>query len=244
MTSHFSPTTRVEALWWLTGSVLLVLLVLTVLVAIVDTRTIAEERVWEKPMKFQISLALHFATLALIVRGLSDEWRASSFLLAVAIVAVASTAFEIGYIMLQAGRQQASHFNLSTPFYAAMYVLMAMGAVFITGAAGAVGLIAALDGASRLSAVVRLAVALGLMGGAVLTMIVAFTMRGRLDRYIGATAAGARVPLTGWSLVGGDLRVPHFLATHLMQAVPLAGLVIERFAPGQLAMPLVCSFAA
>jgi hypothetical protein len=82
------------------------------------------------------------------------------------------------------------------------------------------------------------------MCGAVLTMIVAFTMGGRLDRYIGATAAGSRMPLTGWSLVGGDLRVPHFLATHSMQAVPLAGLVIERFAPGQLAMPLVCSFAA
>ncbi len=36
------------------------------------------------------------------------------------------------------------------------------------------------------------------------------------------------LPITGWSTTGGDLRVPHFLATHLMQALPMAGWLADR----------------
>ena len=38
--------------------------------------------------------------------------------------------------------------------------------------------------------------------------------------------------LTGWSLRVGDIRVSHFLATHMMQVVPLAGLAAARLLPG------------
>ena len=37
--------------------------------------------------------------------------------------------------------------------------------------------------------------------------------------------------LVGWSRTGGDLRVPHFFATHIMQALPLLGLALDRFRP-------------
>jgi hypothetical protein len=167
---------------------------------------------------------VHFATLALVLRCLGSEWRASAIVLAIAVASVAATAFEIIYIMAQASRQQPSHFNVDTPLYAAMYTLMAIGAVIITVAAGALGFIAMIDRAAPIPDATRHGIALGLIGGTVLTLIVAFNMGGRLNHHIGVAAAGAPiVPLTGWSLTVGDLRVPHFFATHMMQAVPVVG---------------------
>jgi hypothetical protein len=37
--------------------------------------------------------------------------------------------------------------------------------------------------------------------------------------------------LFGWSRNGGDLRVPHFFATHIMQALPLLALTLDRIRP-------------
>jgi hypothetical protein len=37
----------------------------------------------------------------------------------------------------------------------------------------------------------------------------------------------------------GDLRVPHFFATHMMQTIPLAGLVADRLFPTQAAIIVV-----
>jgi hypothetical protein len=42
----------------------------------------------------------------------------------------------------------------------------------------------------------------------------------------------------------GDLRVPHFFATHLMQVLPLAGLVADRVFPSQAAVIFVWLVAA
>lgn len=235
----------VEKLWWLTAAMLLALLLATSVLALFDARTIEGNSVWAKPMKFQLSLALHFATLALVVRGLSEDARTGTLLAVAAVAAVASTAFEVGYIMLQAARQQGSHFNLSTPFHAAMYVAMAIGAVLIVAAAAVVGGLAAFDVSGRFSVVMRTGLALGLIGGTLLTLVVAFTMGGRLDHHVGlAAGSGRRMLLTGWSLEVGDLRVPHFFATHMMQAVPLAAACAEAILAPGLAVTFVWLFAA
>lgn len=235
----------IERLLWIISIALAVLLVATLIASMLDPRSMGPDGVWAKPIRFQLSLALHFATLAMIVRGLSEGWRTSNLLLVVAVVSIASTVFEVAYIMVQAARQQASHFNLSSPFYAAMYVLMAIGAVFIVGAAGVVGAIVAVDSASRFGDVLRTGIALGLVGGTVLTLVVAFTMGGRLDHHVGtAAASAARMLLTGWSFEVGDLRVPHFFATHMIQAVPIAAATADVFAPRAAALASVWIFAA
>ena len=112
-------------------------------------------------------------------------------------------------------------------------------------AAGVVGLAVWLDKASSVGSVLRTAIALGLIGGTVLTLIVAFRMGAALSHHVGIEEANAaRVPFFGWSRTVGDLRVPHFLATHMMQVLPIAGLAIERFASGPIALVLIWIIAA
>ena len=234
-----------ETVYWVAAGALVVLFAVTLGLHIFDKRMILDESMWTKPLKFHLALAVHFATLALATSTLSQSYRASPLLLTFAIAAVASAAFELVYMTVQAARLQTSHFNLSTPFYATMYAFMAAGAVIITAAAGAVGLAVWLDKASSVAPVLRTAVALGLIGGTALTLIVAFRMGAALSHHVGIEGTNAaRVPFFGWSRTVGDLRVPHFLATHMMQALPIAGLAIERVASGSIALVLIWSFAA
>jgi len=242
MIAPFQRLTLTEQLWWGTVAIMAAMFAATLLAFWFDGRVIDGASVWAKPLKFEVSLALHFATLALIAHVLSPSWKGGTFLLVVAGLSVFSTAFEMAYILVQAGRQQASHFNLSTPFYAAMYALMALGAVMIIFAAAALGGAVALDGKVALAPPVRLAVVLGLIGGTILTLVVAFTMGGRLNHHVGVEPAGAaRMVFTGWSLRVGDFRPAHFFATHMIQAVPLGGILAARALPPPAATAAVLS---
>jgi hypothetical protein len=236
---------RTETIYWAAVGALVVLFALVLGLQLFDKRMVAGESNWTKPLKFHLALAVHFATLALATSTLGDSYRASPLLLAVAVAAVASAGFELAYMTVQAARLQMSHFNRSTSFHTVMYALMAVGAVLITMAAGVVGLAVWLDKASSVGSVLRTAIALGLIGGTVLTLIVAFRMGAALSHHVGIEEANAaRVPFFGWSRTVGDLRVPHFLATHMMQVLPIAGLAIERFASGPIALVLIWIIAA
>jgi hypothetical protein len=241
----WSSRSRSEQVWWGTAALMLVLTVPTLLLLSLDRRLLDGTSIWAKPLKFELSLALHFATLALVVGALSVRWRHGPLLRGIAWASAACALFEIAYILVQAARQEGSHFNLSTPFHAAMYSAMAAGAVVITVAAGAVGGAACFDAGARLGPATRVAVAVGLIGGTLLTLVVAFRMGGALDHHVGSEPAGAaRMPLTGWSLAVGDRRVPHFFATHMMQAVPLAGLLLDRLLARGPAVAAVLAVAA
>jgi hypothetical protein len=56
-------------------------------------------------------------------------------------------------------------------------------------------------------------------------------------------AAGPFMPLTGWSLSGGDYRISHFLGVHAMQAVPIGVLILLAILPSNIVAALTLPLA-
>lgn len=196
--------------------------------AAIDPRQLGGEGVWVKPLKFHAALAVFFGTLAVYARwlppGLTDRgwWRAH-----VAVVTFCVLA-ELLWIGGAASLGVASHFNATSAFWETAYGLMGVAAVTLTSAALVMGL--ALWRRGRLPVIWREAIGLGLVLTFVLTVVTAGTMAAGTGHHVGTAVTGARVPLMGWSREVGDMRIAHFLATHSLHAVPLAGLAGSRAA--------------
>lgn len=190
-----------------------------------DDRLFQGDNVWLKPLKFHLALAVYTGTLALFAMLLpeatfaSRRWRIYLGVVTICILA------ELLWIGGAAALGTASHFN-QTGIWAAFYSLMGVAAVTLTSLSLAMGVVFWRHRADQL----MLSVALGLVLTFVLTVPVAGTMASLPGHLVGTPLTGARFPLMGWSTEVGDLRLPHFLATHAMHAVPLAGLTGSRSA--------------
>ena len=188
-----------------------------------DPRQFQGDGIWLKPLKFHLALTIYTGTLALFTALLppgtfaSRPWRAYIGLVILCIAA------ELLWIDGAAALGTASHFN-QTGVWAALYSLMGLAAVILTS------LTLAMTPAfwRRRADPLMLSIALGLALTFLLTVPVALTMASGTGHLVGTPVTGARVPLMGWSSEVGDLRLPHFLATHAMHALPLAGLTGSR----------------
>lgn len=202
----------------------------------IDERLLNDISMWSKPLKFQASLILMLATLLFLLPRIEARTRAGRGVWLASLVAVITASGEILYITLQAARGRGSHFNDSTPFEAMAYSVMGAGAALLVLSSLVIGVYILLRPRPDAPTALRLGGGWGLVLGSVATLFTAFALgSGAIDgpgHWVGGikTDVGG-LSLFGWSRSGGDLRVPHFFATHIMQAMPILGLGLDRFAP-------------
>jgi hypothetical protein len=183
-----------------------------------DARLLSGVSVWEKPSKFFLSLAIHMATLAWGISLLPAEQRRSRGIRIASFAFLAAAVFEMAYMTYQSSLGEASHFNRSTAFHDAMYSLMGLGALTLTATTAYLGWRIRSSGTTLL----HFAAGWSFMVSAVATTFVAGHLASGAGHWIGGDQTDATgLPFFHWSTTGGDLRVAHFAALHIMQAVPL-----------------------
>lgn len=216
-----------------------------------DDRLLLGAPIWVKPLKFAISGLVYGLTWAwlttLIDRRHRLVHRTST------VVAVLLT-IELVIITGQAFRGRRSHFNFETLFDAILYEIMAVSIVAVW--AGALVLTVLVvrsdirDHARKVT--VSLGAVLSLIGiglGALMTAPTGAQVTSMKDgnvsildsthgdgfhtlgaHTVGGEDGGPGLPLLGWSTTGGDLRIPHFVGMHALQALLVLNVVLALLA--------------
>lgn len=215
----------------------------------VDRRVLDHEALWLKPLKLYLSLSVHGITVLLAARFLPETWQSHAITKVGLFAFGAVIIYEAVFLSLQAARGVRSHFNETTSLDAIGGTIMAAGAgvlVIVPLILGAAIAVAALRGgwAGIAANPLPFALALG--------FILAGWLGGQTGSAIGANggpfvgvdpAAGPFMPLTGWSLSGGDYRISHFLGVHAMQAVPIGVLILLAILPSNIVAALTLPLA-
>lgn len=210
------------------------MLLVTSLAFAIDDRLLRGVSIWSKPVKFAASFGLHMATLLVFALLLSEKARDGRLAVIALGSASVTTLIEVLYVALQSARGRSSHFNTETAWESFMYYqVMGAAALILVAATALVGVLILRDARPDIGAGLRLGAGWGAIVSAAATLAVAGVLAsGALSGagpWIGEprTDAGG-LPMVGWSTEAGDLRVPHFVATHSIQAMALAGWLADR----------------
>ena len=193
--------------------------VFVVMLTFVDMRLINGISVWDKPAKFLLALGVHGLTLAFGISLLSTAIQQTKGIRRASYVFVFSSTAEMLWIGYNAYLGQASHFNNSDALHAIMYPLMGVGAVSLT----AVTIFLGWKILKSDTSIMTYATGTGFILSGILTTVVAGYMSSTNGHSVGGDISDASgLAFFYWSTTGGDLRVPHFAALHLAQAIPFA----------------------
>jgi hypothetical protein len=207
----------VWGVWWNIG-----LLVASVAAMPFDGRKILGLNPWIKPVKFEISVIVFLATIAVLLWALPDAWRTTKVWvgwgMGIAMIV------EDTIIAMQSLRGVRSHMNFSTPLDATLFAVMGLFIALNTVLAAWLLIAWCRTGAALPPAVVW-GIRLGLLM-LVLGSIEGVRIVGNGGHTVGADDGGVGLPFVNWSTGFGDLRVAHFFALHALQIFPLIGMAL------------------
>ena len=200
---------------------------------IVDHRMLTGVPIWMKPLKFSVSIGIYAVTWAWLINQLQRAHRVawwagtlSAFFLLVEQIII------VGDVI----RGTTSHFNVSTPFNALMWSVMAgsIAVVWVATLVVSILLFANPGPDTARNFAIRLGAALAVIGMG-LGFLMTIPTKAQIEaggsivgaHSVGVTDGGPGVPFFGWSTVGGDLRIPHFVGMHALQTLPILLILIE-----------------
>jgi hypothetical protein len=232
-----------KSLFWL-AVICVVVAVALIPLWILDSRELLGVSVWEKPIKFYISVAIFSFTYSwlssFLTRG--GRWvKLTGFVIAV------SLAVEIVIILAMASIGETSHFNVSTPTAIAIWSIMATFISIVLFSTIFISLMILFQKQQEFN--LKLALALGSINTAVgmgLAYLMTWPTATQLANYqgiagahaVGVSDGGPGLPFLGWSTVAGDLRVGHFFGLHSIQVAAIL-LAISLLLPFAFRIPLI-----
>jgi hypothetical protein len=232
-----------KSLFWL-AVICVVVAVALIPLWILDSRELLGVSVWEKPIKFYISVAIFSFTYSwlssFLTRG--GRWvKLTGFVIAV------SLAVENVLILAMASIGETSHFNVSTPTAIAIWSIMATFISIVLFSTIFISLMILFQKQQEFN--LKLALALGSINTAVgmgLAYLMTWPTATQLANYqgiagahaVGVSDGGPGLPFLGWSTVAGDLRVGHFFGLHSIQVAAIL-LGISLLLPLAFRIPLI-----
>jgi uncharacterized membrane protein YqjE len=200
---------------------------------VVDPRVITGAPLWAKPLKFANSIAVYALTLSWLIgllrRGTRLAWWAGT-------VSAVFLAVEAVIIVGAAVAGHTSHFTVDSPLATALWAIMAVSISIVWAAAlpVAIPLLRTPLGDRGRTIAIRAGFVIALVGMALAFLMTSPTAeqvadyRGIVGAHtVGLADGGPGLPILGWSTVGGDLRIPHFVGMHALQLLPLAAIALE-----------------
>ncbi|MEV4601548.1 hypothetical protein AB0K15_29620 [Amycolatopsis sp. NPDC049253] len=218
------------------------LLVVSALGLVFDDRTLVNAPLWAKPFKFSVSVGMYALTLAWLLTLLRRGRRAGWWIGTVFAVGIG---MDMTLLVWQVVfRDRALHFNHATPADVTINNVVATGAFTAWGATAAVVVLLLFQKLPdrALASALRWGTALAAVGMGLALLMFSPTpaqqaMKAAGERppmigghTVGLADGGPGLPVLGWSTVGGDLRIPHFVGIHAIQALPLIALGLAALA--------------
>jgi hypothetical protein len=232
-----------KSLFWL-AAICVVVVVALIPFWILDSRQLLGVSVWEKPIKFYISVAIFSFTYSWLSSFLT---RGGRWVKLTGFVIAMSLAVEIVIILAMASIGETSHFNVSTPTAIAIWSIMATFISIVLFSTIFISLMILFQKQQEFN--LKLALALGSINTAVgmgLAYLMTWPTATQLANYqgiagahaVGVSDGGPGLPFLGWSTVAGDLRVGHFFGLHSIQVAAIL-LAIALVLPSALRVPLL-----
>lgn len=212
---------RNETLYYY-GLVCLIVSAVFLLLTQFTTIQVYNVNAWYKPFKFAFSTFLFAWAMAWYCHYLPN-FNINLFNWTIILL----LGFEIVYIAIMAGKGQTSHYNLSTPFYSAMFSLMAVAASLVTLYTAYVGLLFFSQSFPELPNYYVWGIRFGILIFVIFSFE-GFAMGSRLSHTVGAMNDNSNWLILGWSKTVGDLRVAHFIGMHALQVLPIASFFIFK----------------
>ena len=193
---------------------------------------------WYKPFKFAFSTLTFALAMAWYCFYLPD-FNIKLFNWSIILL----LGFEIVYIAVQAGKGELSHYNQTTPFYSAMFSLMALAATLVTLYTAYIGFLFFKNTFPELPDYYVWAIRLGIIIFVIFSFE-GFVMGSRLNHSVGALNDNSNLFVLGWSKTEGDLRISHFMGMHALQVLPVLSYFILKNTKWTIGLSLVYGLLA